>query len=474
MTTDSGIIFALATPSARSALHVHRISGNGCIERLHEAIRKPDGTAVANLKPRHAHYVHIVDHSGRVLDDVVLTVYQSPSSYTGEDCAELTCHGNPLISAALQSRLRELGMVDARPGEFTHRAYLNGKLDLTRAEAIAQLVEAETWGSLHLARQGCSGNLEATVQNLRRRMIEARALLEAHIDFHEDEVGPMNWPALAAPFQSVIAELEKLRASFSRAKQIQLGLPIALLGLPNVGKSSLFNALLREDRVIVTDTAGTTRDVIKDRISIAERDFVLADTAGIRASQDHIESLGIERTHKEAQAPGVKLFVLAPDLSVSIIDQAQLLLSVPGAAAKGPCAFVLNKTDLASSSQHIQAGSDLTSIAPLRVILVNHLQVEPLQEYLVQVYDEVMGARPSAPGHTDGSESFLLSQRQLNEVEKALQHIKCAVSLVEEHGLPEIIASEAIAAEQALVNLLGRIDADEIFASIFSTFCIGK
>lgn len=474
MTNTSGIIFALATSPGRSALHVHRISGPGCIDRLKPALRLPGKDLQPHLKPRHAHYVELVDATGGVIDDVVLTAYLCPASYTGEEALEITSHGNPLITAALQTRFRELGMVDARPGEFTHRAYLNGKLDLTRAEAISQLVDAETWGALRVARQGCSGHLEAVSQSLRERLIAARALLEAHIDFHEDEVGPLQWTQLVSVLQPVISGLEKLRSGFARARQMQKGLGIALLGLPNVGKSSLFNSLLREDRVIVTDTAGTTRDVVKDQIAIAGRDFVLADTAGIRSSDDRIESLGIERTYREAQAPGVKIFVLAPDQQMSLVEQARLLMGIPSLVSQGLCAFVVNKTDLFDSRQLRESQCELKKVAPIPVILVNQSHVEPLQSFLVQAYDEVMGTHAESTSGRDSSESYLLSQRQLDEVERALRHISHAALLVEERGLPEIIASEIIEAEQALVDLLGRIDADEIFASIFSTFCIGK
>lgn len=474
MTTTSSIIFALATSPGRSALHMHRISGQGCIDRLRQTLRLPGNRGQPRLKPRYAHYVEFVDSDGRVIDDVVLTAFLSPASYTGEDALEITSHGNPLISAALQARFRELGMVDARPGEFTHRAYLNGKLDLTRAEAIAQLVDAETWGALHVARQGCSGQLEAVARSLRERLIAARALLEAHIDFHEDEVGPLQWAELVSVMQPVISGLQKLSAGYARAKQLQKGLGISLLGLPNVGKSSLFNSLLRDDRAIVTDTAGTTRDVVKDQIVISGRDFVLADTAGIRTSDDRIESLGIERTYREARAPGVKIFVLAPDQTESLAEQARLLFGIPGIGSTGHCAFVVNKTDLLETSQLERGQIELREIAPIPVILVNQSEIEPLQDFLVQSYDKEMGTHTLCSGAAESSESYLLSQRQLDEVQRALSHISHAAQLAQECGLPEIIASEVIEAERALVDLLGRIDADEIFASIFSTFCVGK
>ncbi len=493
MSTDN--VFALACPNGRGALHLHRVSGpqswDLCLPSLH--FRTAYGfspKAKKDITPRRAYHALFLDEKGSTLDDVVVTFYQGSSSFTGEDSLEITSHGNPLITVTLHSRLRGLGLSDAKPGEFTHRAFLNGKLDLCQAEAIAALIDAETMGGVKVARGATDERLAKRTQKLRASLIEVRAQLEAQIDFGEDDVGALPWEAVTAQCREVSQQLHTLELSFSRTQFLQRGLRTALVGPPNAGKSSLFNSLLRDDRVIVSAQAGTTRDVVKERLAIAQRDFVLADTAGVRSTEDTLEALGIARTQKEAELSDLVVIVLSAEEPLDSSSQLlrQILQRLP--AAISVC-VVLSKCDLSEEHRKLLAepplsreGNRRSAWVPLRkrlgvpekALFVPCAQenVDHLQQALCGAYDELSQQSGEHSSSRDDSSGHLISQRQRDEVVRARKCVEQALKLCEQRAYPEMIASEIIACEQALEDLMGRIDVDEIFNNIFSSFCIGK
>ncbi len=313
-------IFALATPNLISALHLHRLSGNGVFKLLSSQVFLPRSEKYLDLnnclinnnnnKP-YTRYVLIKDKQGSLIDDVILTLYPNPKSFTGEDVIEISTHGNPLLSQQLHSLFRSLGMRDAKAGEFTQRAVLNGKLDLAQAEGINQLIHAESFGAVELARNNVEGILSKETLEIRNELIKLLAYLEAHIDFAPDEVGDYKPQELLPQVQQIKNKLTSLFKSYENGIKIREGLKIVLCGKPNSGKSSLYNALLKHDKAIVTPIAGTTRDVLEDRLLIDNKEFVLLDTAGVRDTADVVEKIGVERTLRAAKAADIICYLIS-------------------------------------------------------------------------------------------------------------------------------------------------------------------
>ncbi|MBX9703907.1 MAG: tRNA uridine-5-carboxymethylaminomethyl(34) synthesis GTPase MnmE [Silvanigrellaceae bacterium] len=314
------LIFALATPNYRSAIHLHRVSGVGVFEALTPFLAFPKSRQPFSLQylqwPTNASsqakvfYLFLLDQQRELLDDAIVTFFKGPHSFTGEDTIEISLHGNPLLSAKLQSLLRAIGMRDAQPGEFTQRAYLQGKLDLVQAEGINQLIHSETLGGIEIARQAVEGLLSKEMLFLREKLIEILSYLEAHIDFSVDEVGSYTPASLLPILFEIQKRLTLLIDSYATGLKIRSGLKIALFGEPNAGKSSLYNALLRAEKAIVTDIPGTTRDVLESPLTIHGKDFLLLDTAGIRKSEDIVEKIGIERSLKALHEADILCYLI--------------------------------------------------------------------------------------------------------------------------------------------------------------------
>jgi tRNA modification GTPase len=474
------VIFALATSSSRSALHIHRISGPGCWELTTPILRHRSGKAVDHTKltPRHTYYFNLVTEAEELIDDVIVTFYPETYSYSGESLIEITSHGNPLIDMSIQSRLRRLGMEDARPGEFTQRAYFNGRLDLTQAESVAALVASDTFGGLNLARAGSDGSIERSIAPIRQNLVELRAQLEAQIDFAEDEVGAIPWDDLHSLCLSGAKRLVALEQSFDRGKKLREGLTIAIVGRPNAGKSSLYNAILSEDRALVSTEMGTTRDLLRERLHIRGRDFLLIDTAGVRETDHELEQLGISRGQSAARAADVVLIVVdvsAPDWSR--IQPVALLAAKTEDSVKDTQrqVIILNKIDCVSDETALERKACAQSSTGITVLTASRDHTTEIESLLCQYYDEIM-SQPTVPDVAEDAttRATLISARQHDATQRARHHLEQAAKLVEKHAFPEIIASEVIACEDALEELMGRVDVNEIFSTIFSKFCIGK
>lgn len=474
------VIFALATASSRSALHIHRISGPDCWAITCPILRHRNGQLIepTEIKARHSYYLNLVAENGGLIDDVVVTFYARGASYSGEQLVEITSHGNPLIDVRIQSRLRQLGMLDARPGEFTQRAYFNGRLDLTQAEAIAALVAADTYGGLTLARASSDGSIERAIAPIRQNLVELRAQLEAQIDFAEDEVGSVPWQVLRELCLSGTRQLMTLEQSFDRGKKLREGLAIAIVGRPNAGKSSLYNAILAEDLALVSSEMGTTRDLLRERLHIRGRDFLLIDTAGVRETTHALEQLGISRGQRAARAADVVLIVV--DVSTPNwmnIEPLAILGMQQKDSAKHEfrLILVLNKTDTISAETASEYQRWAQATTGLTVVTASREQTADVETLLCKCYDEILSqaSQPTDAGQS-ANNATLISARQHDATRRAREHLAQAEALVNDQAFPEIIASEVIACENALEDLIGRVDVNEIFATIFSKFCIGK
>jgi tRNA modification GTPase len=494
-------IFALATSSNRSALHLHRISGHGIVDLLAPFVQR---SSLKNFAPNSARYVIIADQQGNIIDDVMLTLFRAPKSFTGEDVIEISVHGNHLISANLQSLFRSIGMRDAEPGEFSFRAVLNGKQDLAQAEGINQLIHSETIGGIELARNNVTGILSRETQELRTEIISLLAYLEAHIDFAPDEVGNYEPRSLLEKIDFIKHRLRHLLSSYSTGLKIREGVKIVLCGKPNAGKSSLYNALLKSDKAIVTEIAGTTRDVLEDRLIIENRDFVLLDTAGLRTTDDVVEKIGVERSLKSIEQADIVCFVMdvtacsTENLEKYIQSEIASLssrgeaLSSRGEAlssrgeALSSRGEALSSRGEALSSRGLTTGSILlpiiskkdllsqeqidclVSLKDFNLTLIANQDISELTTTLVSIHNDF--TKRLNPKESPA----LISVRQKDKVTSALFCMESCEDLIAKNDYPEKIAAELNAARYALEEIVGEIGLDNVLETIFSSFCIGK
>ncbi|MBL8559508.1 MAG: tRNA uridine-5-carboxymethylaminomethyl(34) synthesis GTPase MnmE [Hyphomonadaceae bacterium] len=445
-------IFALASGPGRAGVAVLRISG-------------PDaGRAVAALtaralpEPRRAVRRRFHDAAGDIIDDGLLLWFPAPASFTGEDVAELQVHGGTAIIAALSEALSALGLRHAGPGDFTRRAFENGKLDLTAAEAIADLVDAETEGQRRQALRQMQGELAALYDGWRAQLLGALALIEAEIDFPDEDL-PDALAARAAPeIATLVAAMDAHLADHGRGERVRDGYRIAILGAPNAGKSSLLNALARREAAIVSDTPGTTRDVVEVRLVLAGFPVWIADTAGLREASDAVESEGVRRALARALDADLRLAVVEAGATTLTPELASLVV--------GGDVLIVSKSDLDTRSADALVGAlaDSLEIAPLHVSTKTGEGVDAL---IAQISARV------AADLTQTEAPVLTRLRHREAVTDARDHLVRAAAALKITGA-ELVAEDVRLAARSLGRLTGRIDVEDVLGEIFSSFCIGK
>ncbi len=440
-------IVAIATPLGRAGIGVIRISGVGSRSIADQMLRFGSSH---EWKSWTASYAELLDANGAVIDQVVATFFAAPRSYTAEDVIEIACHGSPVVLRFCVERACELGARLAEPGEFTLRAYVNGRIDLPQSEAVRDLIESTTLYQARVAAQQVEGSVSRRIRPIKEPLLELIALLEAGIDFAEDDISVAPADEILRRLAPIRAGVAKLIASFDYGKLVHSGLTLAIVGRPNVGKSSLFNRLLEQDRAIVTDIPGTTRDLVSEVASIGGIPVKLVDTAGIRAGQDLVETLGIERSYQAMADANLTLVVI--DLS-SPMEPADVAL-IERARAHGRCLVAGNKSDL---PRRAEVGADM-----LHVSAVTGEGIAELRERI----------RPSAiEGEESGFITSLRHERLLSESLEALEQAAKAVEV----GIPhEMLLLDLYAALRPIDGITGATSADDILNRIFSTFCIGK
>ena len=444
----SDTIFAPATAAGRAAVAVVRLSG----PRSAEALK-----ALAGRLPvaRRASLRRLADGEGAAIDDALVLWLPGPNSYTGEDSAEFHVHGGPAVVGALVEALAALGLRLAEPGEFTRRAFEHGKLDLAQAEGVADLIDAETEGQRRQALDQLGGRLSGVQARWRDGLMEASALLEAAVDFPDEEL-PTDVAARARPvLQRLADELEAAAADAERGERVREGFRIALVGAPNAGKSTLLNALVGRDAAIVTATPGTTRDVIEVPIVLGGYKVLMADTAGLRDTDDEIESEGVRRARAWAEGADLRLWLVdgsiaeLPGLPDEVGDGDLCLITkrdLPTGPAGAWAAEVARRMGLPASEVTARGPSDM---AWLKQTLTD------------RVVEALAGGDPPAA-------TRLRHRDLLNEAAQRLRH-----ALAEDEAL-ELAAEDVRLAARALDRITGRIDPDEVLGRIFATFCIGK
>lgn len=452
-------IVAISTPPGRGGIGIVRLSGAHA-QGIAQQLVRPRGP----LQPARARLAEVPDpDTGHPMDEAVVTYFARPHSYTGEDLVEIAAHGSPVVLDTLVRSALRAGARLARPGEFTERAFLSGRLDLTQAEAVRDLIEAQTLYQARIAAEQMGGALSRRVQPAKQKLVELIALLEAGIDFAEDDVEVLPGQEIVARIDAVAADLAELARSFGYGRMVHDGLRLAIVGRPNVGKSSLFNQLLERERAIVTAAPGTTRDVVTERLSLGGIPVELVDTAGLRETMDEAEAIGVRKAREVLADADIVLVVL--DASVPLRDDERALI----ASLEGRRALVVrNKSDLPEWSAEDEAASPDPVPVSVRSVRASALTGEGVSELRTALGEAVRN--PAGESET----GMLTSIRQFEAVEGARPSLQAARTAVLEKIPHEMLLLDLYAALRQLDGLTGETTAEDILNRIFSTFCIGK
>jgi tRNA modification GTPase len=445
-------IVAISTPPGRGGIGIVRLSGPAA-----RTIAEPLLKLRHSLAPAQARFAEILDNTGETLDEAVVTYFEKPHSYTSEDIVEISAHGSPVLLDHLVRQCLAAGARLAEPGEFTQRAFLSGRLDLTQAEAVNDLIEATTLHQARIAAQQLGGSLSRQITPIKQQLIALIAALEAGIDFAEDDIDLVPTSEIAAQIQAIQAPLQALEQTFTYGHIVHDGFTLAIIGRPNVGKSSLFNRLVERDRAIVTATPGTTRDLVTERISIEGVPVELIDTAGLRESSDEAESLGIAKSREAMAEADVVLLVLDATAPLHEEDEAAV-------AAFGPRPFVIviNKNDL------VRTAHQLSKQNSYPILETSALTGAGVPELRRAILSRLINEAPNA------EIALLTNLRQQQAVSATLAPLNRARRGVVAVIPHEMILLDLYEALHALDALTGATTNDDILNLIFSKFCIGK
>lgn len=437
-------IVAIATAFGSAAISVIRISGKKSLEIVSKIFSK----SLVNSKSHTVHFGKILEDDGKILDTVLVIFMISPKSYTGEDVVEIQCHGGTLITERVFNRVIQAGARAANPGEFTFRAFLNGKLDLLQAEAVCDIISANNEISLKAANEQLEGHLSNEISQIQKELIDISAYVEASLDFPEEDLILQSSQNLKMRLKKIRASLEKLLSSFFDGSILNKGIDLAIIGSPNVGKSSLMNLLCKRERSIVTAIAGTTRDTVEDQIKIGPFLFNIIDTAGIRETEDQIELEGIKRSTKALQNADILLILL--DASTGIKPEDKYLLEQ---IDNEKSIIVWNKIDLKIPEKE-----------GVHISVKENIGIDILKEKIEQMAKKKMTFK----------EHYLIKMRHKIAIERALSFCEDSLRGLNENLSLEFIASDVRFCLSELNRIIGLEIDEEILSSIFSKFCIGK
>lgn len=446
---DTDTICAIATPPGMGGVGVVRVSGS-LSQKIAQQVLGIELTA------RRAHFARFLDDKGEALDTGIAILFAAPASFTGEDVLELQGHGGPQVMQMLMRRVLSLGARVARPGEFSERAFLNNKLDLTQAEAIADLIESGTEAAARAAQRSLDGVFSDQVNRLQQELIELRVFVEAAMDFPDEEIDFLADSDVLERLQAASSHLQTLLQQAHQGQLLRDGIHIAITGLPNAGKSSLLNALAGRETAIVTDIPGTTRDVLREHISLDGVLAHIADTAGIRDSDDVVEAEGVRRARAALNEADLALLVI--DATQPLPAQKALKSEMPDTI---PCIAIYNKSDLTENWQAETGTPGLLAV---------HVSAKTGQglEHLIERIKATVGAAHTSEG------SFSARTRHLDALQKTLYHLDAGRDQLQQYKAPETLAEELRLAHRALGEITGEFLPDDLLGAIFSSFCIGK
>lgn len=450
-------IIAPATPQGVSAIAVIRLSGNEAIEITDKFFRKSSKKyqPLAAQKSHTVHFGNIVAKNGEIIDEVVVTIFKAPHSFTKEDVVEISCHGSPFIVEQIIRLFLEAGVRLAQPGEFTQRAFLNGRYDLAQAEAIADLIAATNEAARRVALYQMRGGFSNEIKKLRQELIHFASLIELELDFGEEDVEFADCQQLTALVKQIIAFIERLTNSFALGNVLKNGVPTVIVGKPNAGKSTLLNALLNEERAIVSDIPGTTRDFIEDTITIQGIQFRFIDTAGLRQTSDFIEAMGVARTREKMTQAALIIYLFdILETSDSELEQIEQDLKQLGK----PYLLVANKID-----KTVKDLSHYPNI--LKISAAYRIGIEELKTALLKI----ININPVIEG-----EIILTNLRHYKALKEAQEALKNVLQGLQNGITADFIAMDIRHALRALGEILGEITSEDLLSNIFSKFCIGK
>jgi len=449
-------IAAIATPVGEGGIAVIRVSGRDGIKKVNQCFK---GKNLESVASHTVHFGKVIKKDGRVLDEVLATVFQSPRSYTGEDTVEISCHGGVLVTQAVLEAILSQGIRSAEPGEFTQRAFLNGKLDLDQAEAVADLIHAKSIKAVDAAHQQLEGKLGEHIKQFRQQIIDATAMVELELDFVEEDVEFANKEQLRKLLEEVAAEIARLLDTYETGRLVKDGVKTVFIGRPNAGKSTLLNTLVGSERAIVTEIAGTTRDTIDADWSYDGLLFKLIDTAGLRDTEDIIEAEGVKRSQRAFEQ--ADLVVYLKDLSKPMdADERAEIGEFQKRAAETPFLLIGTKLDKEEISAEERINYDL--------------KISALEQQNIDALKNLMKQRALENKDYDASSLLVTSSRHRDALQKARENIQRAMQALEQGMTGDFLSIDLRSALKELGAITGEITNEHILDSIFSRFCIGK
>lgn len=456
MNEFSETICAISTPIGRGALSLIRVSGKEAIpivEKIftpREKLRKAKGGSVIHGR---------IQYPGakKNLDEVLLTIFKSPLSYTGENMVEISTHGGTYIPRKLLQLLVDCGARIAEKGEFTRRRFLNGKMSLLEAEALLDVIEAKTEKSLLVAEENLKGKLNKEIEQAKKDFIEIKTVIEANLDFGESDILSLDAKKITTKIKSSRKNLKNMASSYKRGRILVDGFNLAIIGKPNVGKSSLFNTILKEDRAIVTEIPGTTRDLLEGTVDIHGYPVILHDMAGIRSSESEVEKIGVDRALNMARNSDGILFLL--DASDKIDEADKEIFKI---IKEKPYILVVNKSDLKKSINKIPFSGEI-----IWVSAKEHSGIDKLNKAIAELIEEII------PDYTEEA-TTCTTERQKEKITNAIESLDRALKIIKEGKDLELLAFDLDDAIKSLKELTGEITNEDILDKIFSDFCIGK
>ncbi|NTW34352.1 MAG: tRNA uridine-5-carboxymethylaminomethyl(34) synthesis GTPase MnmE [Bacteroidetes bacterium] len=458
-------ICAVSTSFGVAAISVIRLSGSEALQickKIFESNNKSfDFDAV---KSHSLHLVKIINTDNSVLDEALISVFKNPHSYTGEDIVEISCHGSIYIQEQLMQLLIKNGARTAQPGEFTLRAFLNGKMDLAQAEAVADLISSKSETSHKLALQQMKGGVSKQIKQLRNQLIEISSLLELELDFSEEDIEFANRDKLSGLLLNIKKEVLVLLESYSLGNVLKTGIPVAIIGKPNVGKSTLLNILLNEDRAIVSEIPGTTRDIIEDSIIINGICFRFIDTAGLREAQDEIESVGIEKTYQKIELASIILYMF--DVSETGIDEIKETIKdfrekINDKDKK--LIIIGNKID-----NLIETPKGFKDLLEFNTIFISAKRRENINLIVEKLVESVSSS------YLNTNDAVITNSRHYEALNHSQESIESGIRGLEDNISNDLLAENLRAALYYLGEITGDISNEEVLENIFSNFCIGK